>query len=693
MNTTISEQHLSKTAYVYVRQSTLAQVRHHQESTERQYALREKALELGWGEPTVQILDRDLGKSGAQIAGREDFKTLVAEVSMGQVGAVFALEVSRLARSNLDWHRLLELCALTDTLVIDEDGCYNPADFNDGLLLGLKGTMAQAELHLLRGRLLGGKLNKAKRGELRFPLPVGLCYDEQGRIVLDPDKEVQGAVALALRLFRETGSAYAVVQQFAKGSLLFPKRSYGGAWNGKLIWGYLTHSRLLNILKNPSYAGMYVFGRYQYRRQINPTGEVYKQVHRVPVAEWRVCLQDHHEGYISWEEYMKNQERLEKNRTNGGEMMLSGPAREGLALLQGLLVCGHCGRALTVRYTGNGGIYPCYQCNWLHRDARASKGCMSFRCDVLDAAIAKEVLQALQPADLELAVAALEELEARDHTIGRQWQMRLERAEYEAALAERRYQEVDPSQRLVAATLERRWNEALLHCEELKRQAAEIQRQQARVATPEQKAKVLALAKDMPKLWHAPTTQAKDRKRMLRLLIKDITVKKPAPKQLLVHIRWQGNACTELTLQLPPNIADRMRYPAAIVDRVRDMAHRLRDAEIADQLRREGHNSITGKPYTASIIQWIRFRYRIPAPALKNPEELTVNQVAQHFGVSQNVVYYWVQHALLQARKLSAGSPYWITLNETDEQRLREWVSNSSRIQTASSTHIVGGAL
>src|SRR5271155_4037670 len=279
MNTTISEQQLSKTAYVYVRQSTLAQVRHHQESTERQYALRQKAVELGWSETSICILDRDLGISGAHTTGRTDFKTLVADVSMGQVGAVFALEASRLARSNADWHRLLELCALTRTLVIDEDGSYDPADFNDGLLLGLKGTMAQAELHFLRARLLGGKLNKAKKGELRFPLPVGLCYDEESRIVLDPDKEVQGAVARALGLFRETGSAYAVVQQFAKGSLLFPKRSYGGAWNGKLIWGYLTHSRLLNILKNPSYAGMYVFGRYQYRRQFNPTGEVYKQVH------------------------------------------------------------------------------------------------------------------------------------------------------------------------------------------------------------------------------------------------------------------------------------------------------------------------------------------------------------------------------------------------------------------------------
>jgi hypothetical protein len=318
---------------------------------------------------------------------------------------------------------------------------------------------------------------------------------------------------------------------------------------------------------------------------------------------------------------------------------------------------------------------------------------MSFRCDLLDAAIAREALRALQPAELELALAALEELEARDHTIGRQWQMRLERAEYEAALAERRYQEVDPSQRLVAATLERRWNAALLHCEELKQQAAEFQRQHARVATPEQKAKVLALAKDLPQLWHAPTTQAKDRKRMLRLLIKDITVEKSAPKQLLVHIRWQGNACTDLILTLPPNIADRLRYPAAVVDRVRDMAHHLLDAEIANQLRQEGHSSVTGKPYTASIIKWIRFRYRIPPPALKHPEELTVSQVAQHFGVSENVVYYWIQHALVQARKLDGGSPYWITLNEVDEQKLRDRVLNSSRIHTSSSTQLEEGAL
>jgi DNA invertase Pin-like site-specific DNA recombinase len=317
MNTKITPQHQSKPAYIYIRQSTLAQVRHHQESTERQYALKDKALALGWPQTAIRILDRDLGQSGAQMTGREDFKTLVADVSMGNVGAVFALEVSRLARSNLDWHRLLELCALTHTLVIDADGCYDAGDFNDGLILGLKGTMAQAELHFLRGRLQGGKLNKAKKGELRFPLPVGLCYDDDGRIVLDPDDEVRGAVQLVFLLFQETGSAYAVVKRFAEEGLRFPKRAYGGAWAGRLIWGRLSHGRVVGLIRNPSYAGVYVFGRYQYRQRITPQGEVHKRVQPVPKADWRVHLPEHHEGYITPEEFERNQLRLARNLWRG----------------------------------------------------------------------------------------------------------------------------------------------------------------------------------------------------------------------------------------------------------------------------------------------------------------------------------------------------------------------------------------
>ena len=685
MNSKITEQHRSRPAYIYVRQSTNAQVLHHQESTERQYALRAMAMELGWSESAIRTLDRDLGMTGTEMSRREDFKTLVADVSMGRVGAVFALEVSRLARSNLDWHRLLELCALTATLVIDEDGCYDPADFNDGLLLGLKGTMAQAELHFLHVRLQGGKLNKAKKGELRFPLPVGYCYDEQGRIVLDADEEVRGAVAMVFRLFRETGSAYAVVHRFTERGLRFPKRAYGGAWDGKMIWGRLSHSRVLGVLKNPSYAGIYVFGRYQYRREISVDGEVHKRMHAVAMPDWRVSLQQHHEGYITVDEFVKNRERLQKNRTNGEETILSGPAREGLALLQGLLLCGNCGHALTVRYRGNGGIYPTYQCNVLRREGLATKSCMVFSCGLLDGVIVEEMLKALQPAELELALAALHELESRDQSILRQWQMRLERAEYEVALAERRYQEVDPANRLVAGTLERRWNDALVHLEDLKKEAAEFQRQEAHVATPEQKAQVLALARDLPRLWHAPTTESKDRKRMLRLLIKDITVEKPAnQKQLLVHIRWQGGACSDVSVQLPLNIADRVRYPTAVVDKVRELARHLQDHEIADQLNREGQVSAKGLPYTAKIIQWIRCRYRIPPAELKRPEELTVRQVAERFGTSDAVVYYWIEHSVIRSRRLHLGMPHWITLSTADEQKLREWVRKSSRIQPVS---------
>jgi DNA invertase Pin-like site-specific DNA recombinase len=685
MNPKISEQQQSKPAYIYVRQSTLAQVRHHQESTERQYALRKKALELGWSETSIRILDRDLGVSGAHTTGRADFKTLVADVSMGQVGAVFALEASRLARSNVDWHRLLELCALTRTLVIDEDGSYDPADFNDGLLLGLKGTMAQAELHFLRARLLGGKLNKAQKGELRFPLPVGFCHDEDGHIVPDSDEEVRGAVSLVFRLFRETGSAFAVVQNFAKRALRFPKRAYGGAWNGKLVWGRLTHTRVLCMLKNPSYAGVYVFGRYQYHQQISTTGEIQKKMRAVPMPDWRVQLRQHHDGYISWDEFLENGKRLEKNRTNGEATMLSGPTREGLALLQGLLLCGNCGHAITVRYTGNGGIYPTYLCNRQRREGLATKDCMSFRCDLLDAAVSEEVLKALQPAELQLALAALQELETRDQGILRQWQMRLERAEYEAALAERRYQEVDPSNRLVANTLERRWNETLLHLQDLKKQAADFQRKEARVFTPEQKAKVLALARDFPRLWHAPSTQAKDRKRMLRLLIKDITVDKLVEqRQLSAHIRWHGGACTDLFVQIPPSAAGRPRYRSPIVDRIRDLACGLLDAQIADQLNQEGCTSAKGKSYTAKMIRWIRWRYQIPLARLKKSEELTVQEVAKQFGVSDGVVYYWIEHNVIQTRRLNSGMPCWITLTAADEQKLRDWVRNSSRIHSDS---------
>lgn len=682
MNTKITEQHRSKPAYIYVRQSTLAQVRHHQESTERQYALKDKALALGWPESSIRTLDRDLGMSGTRMTDREDFKTLVADVSMGNVGAVFALEVSRLARSNLDWHRLLELCALTQTLVIDADGLYDAADFNDGLLLTLKGAMAQAELHFLRGRLLGGKLNKAQKGELRFPLPVGLCYDDQGHIVLDPDDEVRGAVQLVFRLFRETGTAYAVVKRFSEMGLRFPKRAYGGAWAGQLIWGRLSHERVRSLLTNPTYAGTYVFGRYQYRTHITSQGDVHKSSARMAEADWRIRLPEHHEGYITQEEFEQNRQRLERNQTNGKATLLSGPAREGLALLQGLLVCACCGRAISVRYQGNGGIYPTYLCSWKRREGLATKDCISVQARLLDTAIAEAVLQAMKPAELELALTALDDLEQRDQGIMRQWHMRIERAQYEAALAERRYQQCDPSNRLVAGTVERRWNEALLRVEQITAESAQFEGQKARVATPEQRAKVLALASDFPRLWNAKTTAAKERKRMLRLLIRDITVEKLGDlRQAVMHVRWQGGACTDITVDLPKPVADAIRYPEATVEHIRHLALTLSDSQIVARLNHDGQRSPHGRPFTLAMVKWVRYKYAIAQISSKWSDELSVKEVAKRFGISTDVVYYWIGCGIIEPRQPEGRGRLWIKIDAAKELELRERVLASSRIQ------------
>lgn len=659
----------------------MAQARHHQQSTERQYGLRDKALQLGWPAEMIQVLDRDLGLSGAQMKGRADFQRVVANVSMRRVGAVFALEASRLSRSCTDWHRLLELCAFTDTLIIDEDGLYNPADFNDQLLLGLKGTMSQAELHFLRARLQGGKLNKAQKGELRSPLPVGLLYDDQGCRVLDPDSEVRGAVRFLFEAFRETGSAYGVVHKFAKEGLGFPKRAYGGAWNGKLIWGRLTESRVLGVLKNPAYAGTYVYGRYQSVKEIAPDGTFRSRTTQVPISSWTVLIKDHHDAYISWDEFMQNKKVLEGNRTNGEETLLGGPAREGLALLQGLLICGSCGRRLTVRYKGNGGIYPTYECNWRRRQGLTTSSCMHVRCDLIDQPIARRVLEVIQPKHIEIAIKALEVLSRRENAVNNQWRMRIERADYEANLAQRRYEKVDPSNRLVAATLERRWNDSLVKLEEIKKEFTQHQGKEQITATAQQKAELMKRAQDLPRLWKASTTKTKDRKRILRLLIKDITVEKlPTPKQIVLHLRWQGGACEDIPITLPPKYCDQLRYPSEIVKKVRKLARSLTDQQIASAFNKKGLKSAKGKPFTFAMIRWIRYKHHIPRPNLKRPEEYTVKQIVKKFGVSPYVVYYWIERKVITARRVNRGSPYWITMDSTKQKELVEWVRNSVKI-------------
>jgi DNA invertase Pin-like site-specific DNA recombinase len=678
--TKITDTHLQRNAYIYLRQSSMGQVRNHRESTERQYALQELARNLGWQANRIVVLDGDLGKSGTSTSDREDFKKLVADVSLGKAGAVFAIEASRLARSNADWHRLIEICGITGTLIIDEDGCYDPCDFNDGLLLGLKGTMAQAELHFIRARLQGNKLNKARKGELRFPLPVGYVFDELNMIVKDPDEQVRSSIDLVFDYFLQCGSAYGVVQRFAREKLDFPKRSYGGTWAGKLIWGRLTDARVTAILKNPSYAGVYAFGRYRTIKEILENGEVRSRIGCMPEENWLVNLRDHHEGYVTFEQYTKNLDQLSRNRTNTGEMVLSGPAREGLALLQGLLICGYCGRRLTPRYQGNGGIHPTYQCNWRKREGLSTKACLTVQCPPLDRVIETRVLEVLSSDQIQLAIDAFEIVSRRHQQIDTQWKMRLQRAEYEAELARRRYEQVDPSNRLVAATLEQRWNDALIELEDVKDQIERLQQESLQL-TSQQRDEVLELAQNLPQLWHNTATAWKDKKRIVGLLISDITVKKPETRTVLLQVRWQGGMSEEIRVELPRPVADRWRHDDALIERVRELAKTLDDTQIAARLNDEGLKTNKGNPFTIKSIKWIRHKHHIPRVDDRKAGEFTVKEVAARLGVSCGVVYYWIDKGLIGGRRRNAGSPYLLAMTPELEQELAKRVAQSTRLK------------
>jgi len=433
--TKIQRAHVERLAIVYVRQSSLAQVYGHTESTARQYALADEATRLGWAASRIVIIDADLGISGRTASARVGFRELVGRVCVGEVGAIFGLEVSRLARSSADLQRLLELCSVSDTLIIDSDGTYDLAQFNDRLLLGLKGTMSEAELHLLAGRLHGAKQAAAGRGALRFPLPVGYVYDEARATVLDPDEEIQAAVRDLFGAFTATGSAYGVVGAFA--ARRFPRRAYGGAWAGEIRWGRLTHGRVLGILANPAYAGAYVFGRYRSRRTLTPDGTIRTKLIRLPLPQWGVLIRDHHPGYISWEMYLANRERVAAHCTHHGAR----PEREGRALCQGIVRCGSCGRGMTTTYPAG---KPAYDCSRTRADHTKTPGCRSVLAAMVDEVVAHRFLQVVAPEEIALALAAADEVTDRQARSQRALQLRVERARYDAARAERAFHRCDP---------------------------------------------------------------------------------------------------------------------------------------------------------------------------------------------------------------------------------------------------------
>lgn len=621
---TITRRHLDRLAIVYVRQSTVMQVRDHPESTLRQYAQRQDAARLGWPASQIVTIDTDLGLSGRSATGRAGFTELVRRVCVGEVGAIFGLEISRLARSSADLQRLLEFCSLTETLIVDADGIYDLQNFNDRLLLGLKSTMSEAELHLLAGRLQESKRAAARRGALRIPLPVGYVYDAEGHTVFDPHEEIRAAIADVFAAFTTTGSAYGVVRAFRDRP--FPKRAYGGAWAGEIRWGRLTHDRVLGLLANPAYTGAYVCGRYRAQRVVDPTGTIRTRIVHRPPAEWAVLIRDHHPAYLSWETCVANAQRLAANNTRRGAR----PPREGTALLQGLVRCGGCGRAMTVSYSRG---RPAYDCLTGRADQTHRPACRMVRAAAVDTAVAHRVLAMVTPSEIALALAAADEVTDRRAQSLRARELGVERTRYEAARAERAFHHCEPEHRLVARSLEHRWEETLGAVAEA--EAAVAAAHATAVSLPP-RAELEALASDLPRLWQASTTSDKDRKRLLRALVADVTLRSD-PTDPLIHIgvRWRSGAAE--TLGAPRPIG-RRTAPAAIAF-VRGHPDRS-DRDVVGDLTAAGFTTATGRPFDIKAVRGLRRRQRlaclVPRPPIGG--DLTALAVATRIGVTEDVV-------------------------------------------------------
>jgi DNA invertase Pin-like site-specific DNA recombinase len=642
----VTTDHLRRLAYLYVRQSSLQQVHDHRESTVRQYDLKSRAQALGWPTDRIQVIDEDQGLSGASSTERDGFQRLVADVGLGRVGLVMGLEVSRLARNSSDWHRLLEICALTETLILDEDGVYDPAHFNDRLLLGLKGTMSEAELHVLRARLIGGQMNKARRGELWMKPPLGFVVNARGQLTLDPDEQVQHAVRLVFDTFRRTGSAGAVVRHFRDEGLTWPRRLVSGAHAGTLVFGSLEHSRVLGLLHNPRYAGAYVYGRTRQRKVRLPGQMRYR---RLPREEWKVFVPDCHPRYLTWEEYEANQVMLRHNARGYGADRRRSPPREGVALLQGLVVCGRCGDRMTVRYeTHQGHPAPVYACQ-RRGIATATPACQLIHGAALDAAISDLVLAAVTPASVDVALAVFDELRTREAEVDRARRAQVARAREDAELAQRHFLAVRPEHRLVADTLERDWNDALRRLAQAEDDYQRASEARPQAVTAEMREQITHLVADLPRVWHDPRTPARERKRILRLLIEDVTLVRD--EVIRMSIRWKGGATTVIERPRPLGAPDLRRTPAEIVEEVRALATAQTDGQIARTLNQRWRRTGTGQAFTSVRVHFVRYAYDIKSYAehLHEAGWVTADQIAPTLHVHPTTAKKFAHAGILHA--------------------------------------------
>ena len=657
MSEKIQPTHLERAAYVYVRQSSLHQVRHHREGQRRQYALASRARKLGFRE--VQVLDEDLGRSGSGSRDRPGFTKLLATVCAGDAGAVLALEASRLARNNRDWHHLIDLCALTDTLVIDHDGVYDPSRLNDRLLLGLKGTMSEFELSLMRQRAQEALLQKIQRGEVLWRAPIGYSRTEDNRIEITPDRQVQDAVGGVFRKFTELGSARQVLLWFRQHDVPVPTLSVESGGR-EVVWRLPVYGRVLSILKNPVYAGAFVFGRRQTKTVVVDGRARKTNGHDVPRDQWTVMIRDHHPGYITWETYLRNQEQIESNANMRGKMTSGqqGAAKAGPALLAGLLRCGRCGRKLHVGYSGTHGKVPRYFCRGAHLNHGTAR-CISVGGLRVDRAVVTAVLEALEPLRVEASLEAWDHLQAGEDQKRRALQLALEKGRYEADRIRRQYEAVEPENRLVAAELETRWNRSLRRVDELEARLNATE-QDERPLTENERRRLLVLGEDLNELWNHSAAPVTLKKRILRTVLQEIVVdEKREPARVILRLHWSGGVHTELAF--PRNQTGKHRHctDRQAVDLVRDLAKVCDDVAITAILNRLGYRTGADNTWTEPRVRTLRKYHEIPSldDAADRPW-MTLEQVAQHFGVSAGFVRRLVIEKILPGKQVVRYAPW-----------------------------------
>ena len=664
----IAATHLRRKAYVYVRQSTMMQVEHNHESTHRQYGLLGRVLELGWPREQVVVIDEDMGLTSSGLVERSGFDRMAAEVGLRRAGIIVALEVSRLARNNADWYRLLDLCGITDTLIGDNDGLYHPNNFNDRLVLGLKGTMSEAELHILRERLDGGIRNKAARGELRRGLPVGFVWGEaDGEVRLDPDEAVTNALQTVFERFAEVGSARQVWLWFRSENLMLPTRANMRA---SIRWGAPTYTQTHNILTNPVYAGAYVYGKTRRERYVDESGNIKKRMRHLPRSEWGVLLTEHHEGFIDWSTYEKNQQRLAKN-TRPRRHDAGGAVRGGAALLQGLAVCGRCGRRLMVHYQGKNST-PGYHCPGHTLNNGRAHYCMRVGGRRIDDAVAKAFLDAISPAGIEAALLAEQSIEQEHDAALEQWRLQVERSRYEADRAERQLKAVEPENRLVARGLETEWEKRLRSLADAEAQLARREGQRPRALSVEQRETIASLGEDLERVWSFATTTDRDRKELLNTLLEEVIVDVDRIEDKAhLKMRWLSGMVSETDVDLfrcrqAPNRTDE-----DTLDLVRRLARYYKDAIIAGILNRQERRTSTGLRFTANRVSTLRQHWKIPCykPSAEEPQGELVNirEAAEILNLSPSTLHRWLNEGIVPGEQLTPGAPWRIRI--TDELR------------------------